>query len=350
MSTKTTIVGVGRFLHGAGALVHLQDEIDAAGGAPLVIGGTTGIELIGPALPEQRVDVIRHEGPCTRAAAERYAQRAAAEGATVIVGIGGGIVIDLAKAVATLADLPIITVPTSIATCVAASAVSIMYTDDGRPDGSISLTRGIAACIADLDMIRAAPRRLLNAGVLDTMAKLPELRHPRTVQTGEPHLAQAGAIVLAAQLWDFHSALLAVISADAPVTVEQSSEATLCNLLLTGIISGLCAGDGQLAIAHSFYDWVRAEVPEVRPRFLHGEIVGVGILIQKMFNGEDSEDTRSLMQRMGAPTTIADLEIQMTTARRTSLQSHLARTTGVAPDGTSQLAAAIARNTGEVHA
>ncbi len=348
-SLAATQVGVGRFLHGSGALGQLAAEIEAAGGRPFIIGGRVGLDLVSSALPANRVAVVRHEAPCTRAAAQHHARHAAAAGAGVVVGVGGGVTIDLAKAAATLAGLPVIAVPTSIATCVAASSVCIMYAGDGRPDGALSMTRGIFATLADRDVIQSAPRRLLLAGILDTMAKLPELRHPAAGRPGpRDGLAKATALAVSAQVYGFLAALAPRLAGGAPLSAGQLDEATLCNLLLTGIVSGLCAGNGQLAIAHSFYDWVRREVPQPQPVFLHGEIVGVGILMQKMFNGEDESELRLLMRGLGLPTSISELDIAMTAARWASLQTHLVRTTRIDPADARRLSRAIRAHAGEV--
>jgi glycerol dehydrogenase-like iron-containing ADH family enzyme len=66
------------------------------------------------------------------------------------------------------------------------------------------------------------------------------------------------------------------------------AEIAISNLLLTSAVSGLSSGLGQLALAHALYDFTRAEPDRASQRLLHGEIVGIGLLIQTAFNGRDS--------------------------------------------------------------
>ena len=60
-SLAATQVGVGRFLHGSGALGQLAAEIGAAGGRPFIIGGRVRLDLVSSALPPTASRVVRHE-------------------------------------------------------------------------------------------------------------------------------------------------------------------------------------------------------------------------------------------------------------------------------------------------
>ena len=85
------------------------------------------------------------------------------------MGAGGGKAIDTARAVAGRLDLPLVTLPTSAATCSAASTVSVIYENGIRTD----TMRGKAAelVLVDSAIVAAAPSRLLAAGMGDTLAK-----------------------------------------------------------------------------------------------------------------------------------------------------------------------------------
>ena len=52
----------------------------------------------------------------------------------------------------------------------------------------------------------------------------------------------------------------------------------------TGVISGIARGSNQCALAHKFYETTRTLFPEAAKPYLHGEIVGVGLLLQNHFN------------------------------------------------------------------
>ena len=63
-----------------------------------------------------------YDPDCTEPACEQAAVLAAAEGAGLIIGVGGGKALDLAKLVGAAARLPVVNVPTSAATCAVVNA------------------------------------------------------------------------------------------------------------------------------------------------------------------------------------------------------------------------------------
>ena len=82
----------------------------------------------------------------------------------------------------------------------------------------------------------------------------------------------------------------------------------------TGVISGIARGSNQCAIAHKFYETTRLLYPDAAAPYLHGEIVGVGLLLQNHFNGEceNNEALLSLMRENGMPSSITDVGIART--------------------------------------
>jgi len=68
--------------------------------------------------PEQQQDIADYGGDCSEAGLARLRQATAHE-ADVIIGIGGGKALDAAKLLADQQRLPVVTIPTSGATCAA---------------------------------------------------------------------------------------------------------------------------------------------------------------------------------------------------------------------------------------
>lgn len=316
MSTKNVAlkVGCGQFFYGKNCLSMLAPSILRLGGKALIIGGPSSVERVLAAaegsLKESGVSyrAIKHSEGCTRAWAEQYAQDAKAEGFTVIVGVGGGLCVDLGKAAAVVADLPIITVPTSIATCVASSMLCIMYNEQGQRDGEIILNREVEVCIADHDQIACAPRRLLAAGILDSMAKLPEVRQ-KLEACENPTALQLIQVCNSQAIYDY----LLKHGLDAYAQgggYPYFDELILTNLLHTSVVSGFAAGGGQLAIAHAVYDGLRTRFPQECKDYLHGELVAVGILIQMLYNGSSQKElaqVEQMMSEMKMPMRLSDM-------------------------------------------
>lgn len=92
--------------------------------------------------------------------------------AQVIVGIGGGKVIDVAKYAAYLRKLPFISIPTSASSDGFSSASASLMVNGRRTSVPARMAYGI---IADTDIIRSAPERFLYSGIGDMVSKITAL-------------------------------------------------------------------------------------------------------------------------------------------------------------------------------
>lgn len=92
--------------------------------------------------------------------------------AQVIVGIGGGKVIDVAKYAAYLRKLPFISIPTSASSDGFSSASASLMVNGRRTSVPARMAYGI---IADTDIIKSAPERFLYSGIGDMVSKITAL-------------------------------------------------------------------------------------------------------------------------------------------------------------------------------
>lgn len=92
--------------------------------------------------------------------------------AQIIVGIGGGKVIDAAKYAAYLRKLPFISVPTSASSDGFSSASASLLVNGRRTSVPAKLAYGI---IADTDVIKSAPEKFLYSGIGDLVSKITAL-------------------------------------------------------------------------------------------------------------------------------------------------------------------------------
>lgn len=90
----------------------------------------------------------------------------------VIVGIGGGKVIDAAKYAAYLRKLPFISVPTSASSDGFSSASASLTVNGRRTSVPARLAYGI---VADTDVIKSAPEKFLYSGIGDLVSKITAL-------------------------------------------------------------------------------------------------------------------------------------------------------------------------------
>lgn len=319
---KSFRIGCGRYLQEPGILQSLGAEVLRLGKAPLIVGGKTALELtrstieesVGAVCSHYRIET--HLGTCNEEDAGAFAEIAKVEGFDVIVGVGGGVIMDLAKMIAHFASLPIINVPTSSATCAAYTPLSVMYTKEGRTVGSFHHEREIDAVLADTAVISTQPPRLLLAGVFDAMAKYLEIRHRYRGESADCPLGLDYAYAMSERsfgvLCDHTDACLSDMQNK--VLSDAVEQVIFTTIAVTGVISGIARGSNQCALAHKFYENTRVLWGESSRHYLHGEIVGVGLLLQNYYNGEVERNTdlMALMQKYSMPYRVSDVGVERT--------------------------------------
>ena len=303
------------YLCARGALAALGGAVAALGRSALVVHGEVGYPLvqgvIDAELANAGVAIARSlvTGPCTTQAIDAVADAARRTGATVVVAVGGGRVLDVAKAAAVDAGAAYVTVPTSAATCAAVRAHTVLYTSAGTSAGARPLRVPPAICLIDLDVVTAAPPRLLAAGLLDAVAKWYELDllHTRSPLVGTgPRSAHALARAIADAVHGEGPRALSESRAGAPGAASRA--AVEVAVLLPGLVSGLAGGNNAMAVAHAVHDALTHLAGSHAS--LHGELVGFGLVVQALLadpDGADAARLRDVIVALGAPRTLAEL-------------------------------------------
>ena len=326
--------GVGKYFHEKEVLSHLREELRGFSDKALVISGKKAMEAVEEQNFRKRLKDAEvsfreelYEGYPTKEQLEYFANLARKEERGVIVGIGGGKIMDLSKAVANQAGLPILLIPTIAATCAAFSPLSVLYTEEGKYDRAIHFEREVDAVLVDEDIMLRQGTRYLAAGMVDAMAKYIEISHgERSLKRGTVPLQKYLAYQMAEELF----IVLEEEGAEACRELREAGEnnrqalskeemklgsalqdCVFCNIALTGIVSGMMQGRGQAALAHALYNFLRTNYTEESGAFLHGEIVGVGLRLQALYNKnvELEERITKFMADREMPTSLQDLGI-----------------------------------------
>ena len=183
MNSITTTIFPGKYIQGPGALTRLPQLItQLCSGQPprVLLTSTSGTHkrvitpTVTPALSSSTPPITytweEFSGTSTHAEIARLAEKARTFGATLIVGIGGGKLADVSKAVAHAVAAKVVVCPTIASTDAPCSALSIVYTPAGEVTEVLELPRNPDAVVVDTAVVVAAPQRYLVAGMGDALA------------------------------------------------------------------------------------------------------------------------------------------------------------------------------------
>ena len=340
---------VGRYEQGPGAAGAAGEGLRRDGcGRVLVLHGRTAWKAAGEAVASGlksagvAYSAVPYEGFCTCEDVAAFANKAARHGFDAVLGVGGGKLMDFSKAVAEALDRPVYAVPTVASTCAACAPLSVLYTPEGRQREICHHRQPVRAVWADTGILAAAPARYLAAGIADAFAKSCEYSSMRArVEAGDlsPGLFMGYRLACAIDDALLLRAREAVLENQRGEPGAAFSEAVACVMLFVGEVSCMGGFDGRqnarFRIAHAYNEIIRgAYVPDPR-RWLHGEIVAVGILAQLRANGAPAElygRVKALFADLGVPTTLSMLGMTLSDGELASFAGHLLRHSHTEPE------------------
>ena len=220
--------------------------------------------------------------------------------ASTIIGVGGGSIIDTAKYVAYRLGKEFISVPTAPShdgiTSPFASIKGL-----GKPTSVKA--KGPIAIIADINIMASAPRRLINAGIGDTIGKITAVRDWQL------------AARLRGEYYGDYTASLALMSAKHALSCAKILDKDIKSgvrilveaLISSGVAMGM-AGSTRPASGseHLFAHAIEILYPD---RALHGELVALGTIIMAYIHGINWRKIRKAMKKVGLPTKAKELGI-----------------------------------------
>jgi glycerol dehydrogenase len=301
-----------RYTQGKNATAELGHELHTLGldGPALILAGKSAIALLSDTWRQVLTGyhVEPFQGECSHREINRVKASAQAHHAQIIIGAGGGKVLDTARAVAADLHLPVVNCPTVASSDAPCSALSVIYTDEGVFQEYRIYGKNPDLVLVDTQVIAQSPPRLLVAGMGDALATWFEAK---TCADGNVKNMRGGASSQSA-LTLAHLCYQTLLNdgADAKRALEMKVVTPALERLVEAntLLSGLGFESSGLAAAHAVHNGLTA-APGTHP-FFHGEKVAFGALVQLVLEGKPRPQINEVLDfstEVGLPTTLSDI-------------------------------------------
>lgn len=304
----------GKYIQGRNALNELPNLIKLFGDKTMVIAAPSAVKNIINAensiFKQLNCTVEQFRRECSMNEINRVTEIVKQGTYDVIVGIGGGKLIDVARVVADRMNLPMIVVPTIASTDAPCSAAAVIYTDTGEFEQAVNVKRNPDIVLIDTEIIIKAPARFLVAGIGDALATYFEARTNYSMKG--PNMCGGTSTLsgykLAELCYDtlLEYGLLAKIACEKGAITPAFEKIVEANTLL----SGLGFESVGLGAAHSIHDGLTV-LPGTHA-FQHGEKVAFGVQVGLHLTDADPEEIEevySFCEDLGLPTTLAEIGV-----------------------------------------
>ncbi|MEM0133783.1 MAG: NAD(P)-dependent glycerol-1-phosphate dehydrogenase [Thermoplasmatales archaeon] len=237
-------------------------------------------------------------------------------GAKVIIGIGGGTKIDIAKKSAYDLGLDFISIPTSASHDGVASPRATIIKNGLSTSVEATMP---AAIIADTEIIVTAPFRFLAAGAADVLSNLPALRDWNLGHRLKGERVSSSAYAIS----EFAAKEIINNASQIKPRVEESVWLVIKQIVFSGIAMSI-AGSSRPA-SGSEHMFAHAVDTIKKGNGLHGELCGIGSIIAMYLHGADWGVIKNTLQTIGAPTTLAQVSLTEEDAIQALMMAHKTR-------------------------
>lgn len=313
----------GKYVQGAGELKKLGTYAKTYGKKALVLVTASGHKRLGTTLETAFRDsgcepVLDYfNGECSKTEINRLMEIMKKNGCDLVIGVGGGKILDTAKAVAYYENAPVLICPTIASTDAPCSALSVIYTDAGVFEEYLFLPANPNMVLMDTEIIAKSPVRLTVSGMGDALATYFEARACKTsgAMTCAGGKVTGAAMALAKLCFDtlMDEGVKAKLALEAGACTEAVEKVIEANTLL----SGIGFESGGLAGAHAIHNGFT--VLEECHHMYHGEKVAFGTITQLVLENipaDELEDIINWCIELGLPVTLKELGIENPTKEK----------------------------------
>lgn len=310
------LISPGKYVQGAGEMKQLGTYAANYGKKALALITESGYKRIGDTIDASFADTQTEivydyfHGECSKIEIDRLIQIMDEQDCDMVIGIGGGKILDTSKAVAYYRSTPVLICPTIASTDAPCSALSVLYTEDGVFEKYLFLPSNPDLVLMDTEIIAKSPTRLTISGMGDALATYFEARACKTsgATSCAGGLGTEAALALAKLCFDtlMSEGVKAKLALEAGACTEAVEKVVEANTLL----SGLGFESAGLAAAHAIHNGLT--VLEECHHMYHGEKVAFGTITQLVLENIPAEDLEDIIDwciELGLPVTLEELGV-----------------------------------------
>lgn len=285
----------------------------------VMIGGKTALSKAEKAVKENSEGVVEFTGTLWYGGESSYEnvqalmEKDEVKSADMIFAVGGGKALDTCKCLADKTGKPVFTFPTIASNCACCTSVSIMYKPDGTFIEPYFFLSPAVHSFINTKILCEAPAEFLWAGMGDTYAK----HYEATISSRgeEVEHFKAFGVAMSSMCVDpiIRYGKKALEDNKAGICSFEFKETVLAICVTTGFVSIFVTRDHtpdyNSGLAHAvFYTLTSIGIEE---KHLHGEVVGFGVLICLLVDGQTEEykRIRDFNKSVGLPVKLADIEV-----------------------------------------
>ncbi|MBP7901899.1 MAG: iron-containing alcohol dehydrogenase family protein [Spirochaetes bacterium] len=311
--------GPSNYFSHAGSIEKIKDffQSEEIEGAVVIAGEkaySAAEKYINP-LPISHDNVIIFKGKCIRNEISdlslKVQSAANITSGSPIIGIGGGTVLDSAKAVAAGLKRKFVAIPTIVSTCSAWTPLSVWYDRTGKVESIKFYPESAYLVLVEPMILINSPLEYLRAGIGDTLAKWYESEVICRKKSRIPFTADT-ALCISKEIRDviFRKGASALRDAAGGILSDDYHDIVDVVIAGGGAVGGFGERLSRVAGAHSVHNGLCAL--NLCKNNIHGLKVSYGILVQLalMKDYDELEITADFMRQTGLPLSLKDFGVR----------------------------------------
>lgn len=304
-----------RFIMGQDVIDEMGKYVTTIGKKAFIVGGTTALaktqSRIERTLTDNGVGIVAVEKGIkmsTHNTINRLVEIGKSVNPDVVIGVGGGAVMDTARPLAFKLNARVVTVPTIASSNADASSIAVIYTEKHEFQEYLFFPTNPAVVIVDTKILAQTPPRYIVAGMGDSLAS--KFEAEACVQAEAPSVITGGlSTITALTLTRLCFDILMESGLEAKVAAEKSLLTPAVENIIEAVklLSVFGFESAGLAAAHALHNGLTS-LKKINKE--HGEKVAFCTIAQMIMENRPYKEIERVIDwciKLGLPTTLDDL-------------------------------------------